>query len=193
MVDAAFLAKMRDGAWIINTSRGDVIDGVALLDAVENRGMVAGLDVFPDEPSAGQAEFESALAQHPSIYGTHHIGASTEQAQQAIADEVVEILQAFERGQIVNSVNTEPHPIGTTTMVIRHRDQVGVLSSVLGILRDAGINIEQMENEVFQGANAACATLHVAGGVNPDVVTKISAQEHIIQVIAHTKMERIPT
>jgi D-3-phosphoglycerate dehydrogenase len=193
MVDASFLAKMRDGAWIINTSRGDLIDAVALLDAVENRGMVVGLDVFPDEPSAGQADFESALAQHPSIYGTHHIGASTEQAQQAIADEVVEILEAFQQGRIINSVNTEPHPIGTTTMVIRHRDCVGVLSSVLGILRDAGINIEQMENEVFAGANAACATLHVAGGVNPDVVTQISAQEHIIQVIAHMKTERIPT
>ncbi len=190
LVDANFLAKMRDGAWIINTSRGDVIDGVALLDAVEHRGMAAGLDVFPDEPSSGQADFDSALAQHPAVYGTHHIGASTEQAQQAIADQVVEILEAFEQGRVINAVNTEPHPIGPTTLIVRHHDRVGVLCSVLAILKDAGINIEQMENEIFKGANAACATLHVSGNVDPDLVNRVAAQDNIIQVIARGKAER---
>lgn len=192
MVDADFLAKMHDGAWIINTSRGDVIDGSALLDAVEHRGMAAGLDVFPDEPSRGQASFESPLAQHPAVYGTHHIGASTEQAQQAIADQVVEILEGFEQGLVINAVNTEPHPIGPTTLVVRHHDRVGVLCSVLAVLKDAGINIEQMENEVFSGANAACATLHVSGSVDPDLVNRLAAQDNIIQVIAQGKAERTP-
>lgn len=193
MVDAEFLAKMRDGSWIINTSRGDVIDGAALLSAVEHRGMAAGLDVFPDEPSSGKADFESELAQHPAVYGTHHIGASTEQAQQAIADEVVEILMAFEQGRVINPVNTEPHPVGPTTIVVRHRDRVGVLSSVLAILKNAGINVEQMENGVFTGANAACATLHVSGSVDPDLVNRIAAQDNIIQVIAQDKSGRIPS
>ncbi|NHZ71419.1 MAG: hypothetical protein GWP18_07230 [Proteobacteria bacterium] len=191
MVDARFLAKMRDGAWIINTSRGDVIDGSALLDAIEHRGMAAGLDVFPDEPSSTQAEFTSALAQHPAVYGTHHIGASTEQAQQAIADEVVEILEAFDRGHILNAVNAEPFPIGSTTIVIRHRDRIGVLSSVLAIFKNVGINIEQMENEVFKGAKAACATLHVSGDVDSDLIAKVSAMDNIIQVIAQHKDGRI--
>jgi D-3-phosphoglycerate dehydrogenase len=190
LVDTAFLGKLRDGAWIINTSRGDIVDGPALLEAVENRGMAAGLDVYPDEPSSGQADFESELAQHPAIYGTHHIGASTEQAQQAIADEVVEIIQAFENGRVLNSVNTETHPVGSTTLVVRHRDRVGVLSSVLALLKNAGINIEQMENAIFAGANAACATLHVAGSVDADLLNLISAQDGIIQAIAREKSGR---
>jgi D-3-phosphoglycerate dehydrogenase len=130
------------------------------------------------------------LAQHPAVYGTHHIGASTEQAQQAIADEVVEIVEAFERGVIINPVNTEPHPVGPTTIVVRHRDRVGVLSSVLTILKNAGINIEQMENGVFKGANAACATLHVSGSIDPDLVNRIAGEDNIIQVIAQDKSGR---
>ncbi|GMQ94064.1 MAG: hypothetical protein BMS9Abin12_1548 [Acidimicrobiia bacterium] len=191
MVDARFLAKMRDGAWIINTSRGDIIDEAALLDALEHRGMAAGLDVFPDEPSNTQTDFTSVLAQHPAVYGTHHIGASTEQAQQAIADEVVEILESFDQGHVLNAVNIEPHPIGSTTIVVRHRDRVGVLSSVLAIFKNFGVNIEQMENEVFRGAKAACATLHVSGDVNPDLVLQISALDNIIQIIARHKDGRI--
>jgi len=191
MVDSGFLAKMRDGAWIINTSRGDIIDGAALLDALEHRGMAAGLDVFPDEPSDTQADFTSALAQHPAVYGTHHIGASTEQAQHAIADEVVEILEAFDQGHILNPVNTEAHPIGSATVIVRHRDRVGVLSSVLAVFKNFGINIEQMENEVFQGAKAACATLHVSGNVDSELVARISGLDNIIQVIAQHKDGRI--
>ena len=61
--------------------------------------------MYRGERGGGCAEFDNALARHPNVYGTHHIGASTAQAQAAVADGVVEILEAFEHGDVVNRVN----------------------------------------------------------------------------------------
>ncbi|MGA0842654.1 MAG: NAD(P)-dependent oxidoreductase [Arenicellales bacterium] len=105
MVNASFLAAMRDGATLINTSRGDVVDEAALLTAMNERGIKAGLDVYADEPSAGEGSFSSALANHPNTCGTHHIGASTEQAQAAVSEGVLEIIDAFGSGRILHCVN----------------------------------------------------------------------------------------
>lgn len=104
MIGPDLLQHMRPGAIIINTARGDLVDEEAMLVALDG-GLRAGLDVYPDEPAAGSADFVSALAQHPNVYGTHHIGASTRQAQDAIADEVLSIIAAFEHGDVRNLVN----------------------------------------------------------------------------------------
>ena len=105
MVDSALLSRLRDGAVIINTSRGDVIDEAALLKVLDEKGIRVGLDVYQDEPATGQADFDCALARHPNVYGTHHIGASTEQEQDAVAEGVVAILAAYGEGKILNCVN----------------------------------------------------------------------------------------
>ena len=99
------LRHVRPGAIILNTSRGDLVDEVALLAAIEEKDLRVGLDVYANEPGSGRAGFDSPLARHPNVYGTHHIGASTGQAQAAVADGVVEILDAFARGEIRNRVN----------------------------------------------------------------------------------------
>jgi D-3-phosphoglycerate dehydrogenase len=98
IVDAEFLSHMQEGSILINTSRGEAVDEEALIVALDTKGMRAGLDVFADEPAAKTAAFTSKLAQHPAVYGTHHIGASTAQAQAAVADEVVAIITDFARG-----------------------------------------------------------------------------------------------
>ncbi len=105
LVDSELLAQMRPGAMVINTSRGDVIDEAALLAALDDKGLRAGLDVYQGEPAGGRGEFKSELAQHPNVYGTHHIGASTEQAQSAVAERVVEMLVAFDAGEVLHCVN----------------------------------------------------------------------------------------
>lgn len=107
MVNEALLARMAPGAIIINTARGDVIDEPALIRAMDDKGIRAGLDVFTDEPAAAEGEFDSALARHPNVYGTHHIGASTNQAQNAVAQGVVEIIDAFGEGRVLHCVNLE--------------------------------------------------------------------------------------
>lgn len=105
LVNREFLDELRDGAIVLNTSRGDVVDEGALIEAMDRKSIRAGLDVYDAEPAAGDAEFDSPLAKHPNVYGTHHIGASTEQAQTSVAEGVVEIVNAFMRGSILNRVN----------------------------------------------------------------------------------------
>ena len=105
LVDESLLAKMRPGSMLINTARGDIIDEAALIQAMNDKGIRVGVDVYADEPAAGSGPFSSALAQHPNVYGTHHIGASTAQAQDAVAGGVVEILKAFADGTVLHCVN----------------------------------------------------------------------------------------
>jgi D-3-phosphoglycerate dehydrogenase len=106
MVGPSVLEALQPGI-LVNTSRADVVDTDALLACLDAGRLRAGLDVFPDEPGSGAAEWHSRLAAHPAVVGTHHVGASTEQAQDAVTAGVVEILTAFERGELLNVVN--PH------------------------------------------------------------------------------------
>lgn len=106
MVNSAFLGQMKPGAMLINSSRGELVDEPALLEAMETRGIRAGLDVFDDEPTGGEGTFNSAIAAHPAVCGTHHIGASTAQAQTAVADGVINVIQAFVNGEVLNCVNS---------------------------------------------------------------------------------------
>ena len=109
LVDRDVLARMRPGTVIVNTSRADVIDGPALIEALDTKGIRAVADVFDGEPASGEARFDSPLARHPGVYGTHHIGASTEQAQLAVADGVAEVIAAFVDGKVINCVNAAPN------------------------------------------------------------------------------------
>lgn len=104
MISRYLLQRIRPGTMIINTSRGEVIDEEALLEVIEEKDLRLGADVFVNEPAAGDVTIESALAQHPRVYGTHHIGAATEQAQNAVADEVVDVIESFAAGNVRNQV-----------------------------------------------------------------------------------------
>lgn len=107
MINDELLARFQPGAILINTARGDLVDDDALVRAMDDKGIRAGLDVYNDEPGAAQGELDSPLVRHPNVYGTHHIGASTEQAQNAIAAEIVRMLAEFERGNVLNCVNLQ--------------------------------------------------------------------------------------
>tara|TARA_B100000686_G_scaffold355127_1_gene470185 strand:+ start:38917 stop:39876 length:960 start_codon:yes stop_codon:yes gene_type:complete len=105
MIDAQFLKKLKPGTILINTSRGDIIDEDALIQALDKQDLRVGLDVYCNEPLVADGEFKSAVARHKSVYGTHHIGASTLQAQNAVAEGVLEVIEAFGRGVLPNCVN----------------------------------------------------------------------------------------
>lgn len=189
LVDGPFLANMRPGAILLNTSRGDVVDEAALLEAVEKIGLRVGLDVFPDEPASGTGAWSSKLAQHPNVVGTHHIGASTEQAQRAIAAGVVEIVDAFQRGEILHCVNLEQRRLGRCTLHVRHYDRVGVLAQVFDLLRRGGLNVEQMENRIFAGGNAAVATIDVGEDLPRELLAQIESIPDVIHVSVVTAGE----
>ena len=133
LIDADFFDAMRPGAYFINTSRADVVDQVALSWAVRSNGVRAGLDVFANEPSGGAGEFADDIVKLPGVYGTHHIGASTDQAQEAIAAETVRIVRTFqETGKVPNVVNIAKATPATCALVVRHLDRPGVLAECAG-------------------------------------------------------------
>jgi D-3-phosphoglycerate dehydrogenase / 2-oxoglutarate reductase len=174
MLDAKFFATMKAGALFVNTSRGEVVDQPALEAAIAEKGLRAGLDVFAVEPAGGTGAFEDGIARLPGVIGTHHVGASTDQAQNAIAAETVRIVAAFaSTGEVPNAVNLASRTPATHVLSVRHRDRVGVLAHVFGVLRAAGINVEKTENVVFAGAEAACASIQVGQAPQAAVLEEI--------------------
>jgi len=157
-----FFAAMRAGAYFINTARGEVVDQAALIDAMRSRGIRAGLDVYAREPTSAIAEFNDEIAKEANLYGTHHIGASTDQAQEAIAAETVRIVREFkETGKVPNVVNLAQQTPATYRLVVRHLDRPGVLATVLDAIKSEHINVQEMENIVFEGAAAAVARINL--------------------------------
>jgi len=176
LIDAAFFAAMRSGSFFINTSRAEVVDHKALVAAVKERGLRAGLDVFEGEPTGGAGAVEADLFQVPGIIGTHHIGASTDQAQEAIAAETVRIVSEYKRtGRAPNVVNLARKSPATHALVVRHFDRVGVLAAVFDRIKAAGINVQETENIVFDGARAAVARIHLNQAPSPSVLDAIRA------------------
>jgi D-3-phosphoglycerate dehydrogenase len=173
-----FFGAMREGACFINTARGEIVDQAALTKAVRERKLRAGLDVFANEPAGGTAQFADPIAEEPLVYGTHHIGASTEQAQEAIAAETVRIIRAFkESGKVPNVVNLARRTPATHMLVVRHLDKPGVLANVLDALRAANMNVQEMENVVFEHAEAAVAHINLEQAPAPQLLDRCRAED----------------
>ena len=175
---------MKEGGYFINTSRGEVVDQAALVEAVHAKGIRAGLDVFAVEPTSAVAEFDDSIAKETSVYGTHHIGASTDQAQEAIAAEAVRIIKSFkETGQVPNVVNLAAHTPATHRLVVRHRDRPGVLAQVLDAIKAEQINVQEMENIVFEGAEAAVARINLDKAPSSEMLDRLRAgNEDVIEL-----------
>jgi D-3-phosphoglycerate dehydrogenase len=176
LVNAARLAIMRPNAILINTARGEIMDQAALQEALASKRIRAGLDVFENEPGEGTAPFSSPLLDLPNLHGTHHIGASTEQAQTAIADEAVRIVSTFVKtGVVLNCVNNARRTPAKWQLVVRHHDRVGVLAFVMDQIRRAGINIEEVQNIIFDGAAAASCRIQLKSQPAPELLAAIKS------------------
>jgi len=183
LVSAELLARLRPGAILINTARAELCDRAALERAVRERGLRVGLDVWWHEPAGATGAFQDPIARLSGVVGSHHIGASTDQAQEAIADETVRVVRSFlESGLIANVVNVCRRSPARWQLIVRHLDRVGVLASVLNVLKARQINVEEMENTVFDGAVAACCKIKLDSRPEPEVLAQIRAPADIIHV-----------
>jgi len=163
-VNGSVLDRLKPGSYVVNTSRAEVVDHAALADAVRARGIRVALDVFAKEPASATGEFTDPLLTLPGVIGTHHIGASTEQAQEAIAAEAARIVRVYkETGHVPNVVNLASTTPATHRLVVRHRDRPGVLAHVFDHLRAGNLNVQETENIVFEGAEAAIARINLDG------------------------------
>ncbi len=106
LIDAEFFARMKPGAIFINTSRGSVVDQDALCKIASEKPLRVGLDVYANQPADKACDWSTPAAKIPWANLTHHCGASTDQAQLAVAEETVRIVAEFKsRGATPNLVN----------------------------------------------------------------------------------------
>lgn len=164
MIGAEQLEQMKKGSYLINASRGSVIDIPALIDAMRS-GKIAGaaLDVYPAEPGGNGDYFNNDLNSWASdlrslknIILTPHIGGSTEEAQSAIGIEVAEALIRYvNEGVTLGSVNMPEVSLRSLTMdepnharvIFIHQNVPGVLRRVNGVLSDHNVDKQMSDSK----------------------------------------------
>jgi D-3-phosphoglycerate dehydrogenase len=176
IVDKKVIAALRERAIFVNTARAGLVDYDALLEAIPQKGLRVGLDVLPNEPDSREGVYTHPILQSGLVYATPHIGASTDQAQIAIANETVRILRGFlTEGEVPNVVNISATSWARYQLVVRHVDKVGALANVLAVLKRHGINVQELDNTVFEGGRAACAKIRLASRPSDTSLQEIMA------------------
>ncbi len=147
MIGAEQIAKMKDGAILINAARGTVIDIDALTDAMRSKKLSgAAIDVFPIEPKSNDDLFESPLTEFDNVILTPHVGGSTQEAQQNIGIEVAGKLAKYsDNGSTLSAVNfpeaSLPELAGRSRLLHIHKNAPGVLTQINQAFAEKGINI----------------------------------------------------
>ena len=214
IINRNVLEQLEPGSYVINTARAEVMDYEALAEIMKVRHLRVGLDVFPDEPASGEGAFTSPIIMwdrlssrsdlHESsdrleslshshsdviVYGTHHIGASTDQAQAAISRETVAIVKEFlHTGHVKNCVNLCARTPAKYVIVVRHLNRPGVLAHTLHEISHAGVNVEEMENVICEGAESACAQIKLDRPLSQDVLTRIEKGNEHVFAVSHTRL-----
>jgi len=159
-VDEGFLEALPEGATLVHMGHPGGVDRAALIRAIETRNLRVAVDVFTSEPSSDTSRVRLRLCELPGVLCTQHLGPLTQQARQAIADEVFQIIRTFlVTGEVLHCLNLLEHSPATWQLVLRVRDQVGVMAAVLEAIRADGINAEEIASRVFTGAKAAWCTI----------------------------------
>jgi D-3-phosphoglycerate dehydrogenase len=147
MIGEAEMAKMRDGSYLINLSRGTVVDLDALAGAIRSKKLAgAALDVYPEEPESNSDDFTSVVRGLPNVVLTPHIGGSTLEAQEAIGREVATALTKFTNTGATASAVNFPHvelaPSPETHRVLNvHKNVPGVLRDINRLVSDRNANV----------------------------------------------------
>ncbi len=147
MIGAGEIAAMRPGAYLINNSRGRVVDLDALAAALrEGRLAGAAVDVFPTEPKSAAERFTTPLQGLPNVILTPHIGGSTEEAQERIGAEVAhKLLDFLDSGSTGGAVNfphvEQPRSPGQPRFLHVHRNVPGVLGQINAVFSRIGLNV----------------------------------------------------
>ena len=192
MIGAAEIAKMKEGAYLINYSRGDVVDLGALRSAIES-GQIAGaaVDVYPTEPASAGDAFSSALQGLDNVILTPHIGGSTAEAQANIGREVGQSLVSFlVDGGTTGSVSLPevdvPQRKKHSRLLNIHRNVPGVLSKINHAIAESGVNI--VGQRLATSDDIGVLVVELAGDENSETVTALS---HAIASLDTTVRHRL--
>jgi D-3-phosphoglycerate dehydrogenase len=176
LVDAAFLSGLKDGAILVNYSRGPIVKEVDVIAALDSGKLRAYLHDFPSK----------ALAAHPKAVGTPHLGASTEESEENCATMAVNQLKAYlELGNVVNSVNfpvTESVPSDKvkTRLIVINKDVPNKIAAITKVLGDAGVNIASFVNK--SNGKVGYNIIDVEGDVPAAAVDAVKASDDVIRI-----------
>jgi D-3-phosphoglycerate dehydrogenase len=188
IISKEILAKLKDGAYFINTSRAGIVDEDALFQELKSGRIKAGLDVISDEPEFKQGEFSSRFQELDNVYVSHHIGASTKQAQLAVASDAVDIVRGYvQEGQVRNWLNRCEHTDAPWQLVVRHYDKPGVIANVMNELKEADINAQELTNVIFEGKQTACCTIQLDAEPSNEIMKSIRTRQD--EVISATLIQ----
>lgn len=185
IISKRVLSNLKEGAHFINTARAGVVDENALFDELSSGRIKAALDVFSEEPEYKYGSFVSRFQGLNNVYITHHIGASTKQAQLAVAADAVDIVRGYvETGKVRNWINRCEHTDAPWQLVVRHFDKPGVIANVMNDLKEADINAQELENVIFEGKKTACCTIQLDAEPSDKMMQNIRTRQN--EVISAT-------
>jgi len=174
---------MKPNSMLINTARADLIDQDAMIEAIKTKNIRVALDVIKNEPEGKTADISSPLQELKNVYLTHHIGASTEQAQNAVAAETIRIIKDYiESGVIAHWVNRAKISDAHYQLVVKHFDKPGVLAAIMSIIRETNINIEEIENIIFDGGVVACCTMKLKTPLTTEMLKQMNENVNVLSV-----------
>ena len=184
MIGPDELAAMRPGAYLINNSRGTVVDLEALAASLRAKHLAgAAIDVFPREPKTNKEAFASPLQGLPNVILTPHVGGSTEEAQERIGEEVARklvdhALSAATAGA-VNFPQVQPPPPrpGTARFAHAHRNVPGVLGRINAVFSASGLNVaaQHLMTDGESGYVVVDAEADPASGIVDTVLKELRA------------------
>ena len=189
MINSSLISKCRENLVIINTSRGDIANEAEILNELNSRpGFWYACDVYLGEPAAKECDFVHQLAQHPKVYGSHHIGASTKQAETAIGQEALRMILMYAKTSKVdagNLVNMQVRSNAKHAVVVRHSGQA--LTGLLVKLSEKGCRVHEVENKAFKDGVAYLATVYV-DSENPEALYQVVSEMEGVEGVVNTKL-----
>ena len=187
MIGAAEIAAMKPGAYLINNSRGTVVDLDALAVALsEGRLRGAAIDVFPVEPGSNAERFQSPLQGLDNVILTPHVGGSTEEAQERIGAEVArKLIDYSDVGSTVGAVNFPQvqlpiRPVGTRFIQVQ-RNLPGMLGRLNEVLARHAVNIAAQYYETYADVGYVVLDADASAADSQRVLAEIRALEGTIR------------
>lgn len=182
LVDDEFVQNLPAGATLVHVGDPGAMDEAAVGRGIQTKQLRVALDTHGGD-GAETGRSRSKLLELPGVIATPRVAGVTAQARDAIAAEVVHVIQSFlVSGEVLNCLNLAERSPAKWQLVLRVRDQVGVMASILEAVRADGINAEEISSRVFTGAKAAWCTIALNERPSAEALDNIRSLQDVLHL-----------
>ena len=184
LVDVDLLESMRPGASLVYIGHPGALDLSALADVASRRDIRVAYDISAPQLTAGDVgRFIARLQALPNVIGTYGLADRTHQSREETAREVLRIVREFIlNGKVLNCLNLIEYNPAMWQLLMRLKDRVGVLASVMDVLRADGISMEDITSHLFTGAQAVWITMAVDERPSAEALAAIRELEGVLNL-----------